>query len=213
MLCVGSLIFFKYVVFLWDSINQLAVWCNIPLSHFRLKILMPLGIYFYTFQALSYVFEVYKKKIAPENNFIRYAAYVTFFPTMLSGPIERPEGLFAQIRELSDIRFDFNHFQNGSTLVLYGSFLKLVIADRIAVIVNTVFTFYGEYGFFILLFAAVCYSIQIYCDFSSYSLIALGLGKMLGLRVTENFKAPYFSTSIQEFWRRYLGNQGVLQTG
>lgn len=203
MLCVGSLICFKYAAFFLDSFHQLAAWCNIPLSQFRLKILMPLGISFYTFQALSYVFEVHKKKISPENNFIRYAAYVTFFPTILSGPIERPQGLLTQIRELSGIRFDFNNFQNGLTLILYGSFLKLVIADRIAVVVNTVFMFYGEYGFFILLFAAVCYSIQIYCDFSSYSLIALGLGKMLGLRVTENFKAPYFSASMQEFWRRW----------
>lgn len=173
-------------------------------SHFAVSnLIAPVGISFFTFQALGYFIDVYRKKISPEKNLFRYAAFVSFFPTIVSGPINRADSLLAQMKREEGIRFSEDNLKRGLMKALYGAFIKLVIADRLAVLTDTVFGSYRAYGGLILFFAAICYTIQIYCDFSSYSLMAVGVSEMLGYHVVENFKAPYFAESIQEFWRRW----------
>ncbi len=200
VLTLGSLLYFKYADFLLTSI--LSVLGTGTQGH-SVSPLMPIGISFFTFQSLSYVFEVYYKRTNTERNILRYAAYITFFPTILSGPIESPQKLLEQVKHIGELRFRFENIRNGIVFALSGAWIKYVIADRFSVIANTVFGSYHSYGSVILCFGSICYTLQIYCDFLAYSLIALGLGKMLGISLTENFNAPYFARSIQDFWRRW----------
>lgn len=200
VICVGLLVYYKYTGFLLETYGTF-FHRRVISSH--PSIIMPLGISFFTFQSLSYVFEVYRQNVQTERNLLYCAAYVAFFPTVMSGPIERPGGLLRQIRQIEAYRFRFDDFQSGLLFVLYGGFVKYVVSERFAIIVNTVFDSYESYGMTILVFAAICYALQIYCDFSSYSLMAVGLGKMMGFRLTENFRQPYFAASVQEFWRRW----------
>lgn len=200
---VGSLVYYKYSAFLMDTLGSVLGRFRGGYSGTGVNILIPLGISFFTFQSLSYVFEVYRRNVAAERNFIVYAAYVTFFPTVMSGPIERPEGLLRQLRRPELPRTGFCDLKKGLLLVLYGGFVKYVAADRLAVIADTVFGSYMTRGTTVLAFAVICYTLQIYCDFFAYSLMAMGVGRMMGLRLTENFKAPYFARSIRDFWRRW----------
>lgn len=203
ILTLGSLLYFKYADFLLENITAILRAAGIEVHTRSISFLMPIGISFFTFQSMSYVFEIYNKKMTTEKNILLYAAYVTFFPTILSGPIESPHNLLEQIKHIGQIRFQFENIRNGIVLVLSGAWIKYVIVERFSVIVNTVFDSYHSFGSVILCFGSVCYTFQIYCDFLAYSLIALGLGKMLGIALTENFNAPYFSKSIQDFWRRW----------
>ena len=199
---LGILFFFKYFNFAVDSIVNI---CNIfnikitPLPHF--DIVLPVGISFYTFQALSYTIDVYRGDIYAENNFFRYALFVSFFPQLVAGPIERSKNLLKQLAVPK--AFSFNNARDGLLLMLWGYFLKIVLADRIAIFVDTIYGNYSVYPGVYLIIATVLFSIQIYCDFSGYSTIAMGAAKILGIDLMKNFDAPYLSTSVADFWRQW----------
>ncbi len=196
------LFFFKYLGFALDTLGVI-----IRHEFGPLDIILPVGISFYTFQALGYVIDCYRGDIEPEKNFIQYALFVSFFPQLVAGPIERSGNLLHQIRRLSVVTrrdlIDVEHIQQGFILMAWGMFLKLIIADRIAIVVDNVYLNIYEYGTVGLLMALVGFGIQIYCDFGSYSIIAIGAARILGIDLMENFNAPYFSTSITDFWRRW----------
>lgn len=197
------LIYFKYFAFILDNLNQINIIFGKRKIVSRHAIIAPIGISFFTFQALGYFIDVYQKKIMPEKNIFRYAAFVSFFPVITSGPISRADSLLVQMQDENGKCFSFDNVCRGAVIALYGAFIKLTIADRLAILSDTVFSNYKSYGGFILFFASVCYTLQIYCDFSSYSLMAVGISRMMGYNVPENFSAPYFAESIQEFWRRW----------
>lgn len=195
---------FKYLNFILDSINFVFHTLNMKAGIPVVDILLPVGISFYTFQALGYSIDVYRNDVCAEHNFIRYALFVSFFPQLVAGPIERSGNLLKQIKNMAEDRMlSYENITSGLTIIIWGLFLKMVIADRAAVLVNTVFDHYYMYGTFELLIAVFSFSIQIYCDFASYSTIAIGAARVLGVRLMENFETPYFSRSIKEFWRRW----------
>ena len=199
---LGILFVFKYFNFfsstlVWGIGKVLRIHVA-PLSH---SFLLPVGISFYTFQALSYSIDVYRGKIEPETNFFKYALFVSFFPQLVAGPIERSENLLRQFDEVHE--FDINRVKHGFELMLWGYFEKLVIADRVAIFVNQVYDHYQGYAFFEILLATFGFAIQIYCDFGGYSHIAIGAAQVLGFRLCDNFKQPYLADSIKSFWRRW----------
>ncbi len=201
VLNLAILFYFKYFYFTMDNINLIRGMFGLSALRPKFDVILPVGISFYTFQALSYTMDVYRKEINPEKNIFRYALFVSFFPQLVAGPIERSKNLLTQLRE--DHKFDYLRARSGLLVMLWGFFLKLVIADRAAILVNTVYDRYIEFGGAILLVATVCFAVQIYCDFASYSLIAKGAAKVMGFELMDNFRQPYFSTSIAEFWRRW----------
>lgn len=169
-----------------------------------MNLLLPVGISFYTFQALGYVIDVYQGRIKAEKNLIRYALFVSFFPQLVAGPIERSENLLKQIRSVESIKlWNARRVTSGAILMIWGLFMKMVIADRISILVDLVFDNYRMYGSTELIAAAVGFAIQIYCDFSSYSLIAIGSAKVMGIELMENFNAPFFAVSIKDLWNRW----------
>ena len=201
---LGILFFYKYFDFFLTNLN-------VVLEHFQkktltssLEVLLPVGISFYTFQALGYLVDVYRKEIAAEKNPLRYALFVSFFPQLVAGPIERSGNLLKQIREVPYKKtFEYHRIVNGLILMLYGFFLKMVLADRIAIVADYAFDHYYSLGSAELVTGAVAFAIQIYCDFGSYSLIAIGAAQVMGFTLMENFNTPYFATSIKDFWRRW----------
>jgi D-alanyl-lipoteichoic acid acyltransferase DltB (MBOAT superfamily) len=201
---LGILVFFKYFYFLHDTVATVLSIFGINLSASKLDILLPVGISFYTFQALGYTIDVYRGDVKAEKNFIRYALFVSFFPQLVAGPIERSGNLLCQIEKISHEKsWDFDRVTRGLLLMLWGFFMKLVIADRAAVLVNQVYGIYYMFNGVALSIAAIMFAIQIYCDFASYSTIAVGAAKILGIELMANFKAPFFSRSTAEFWRRW----------
>ncbi len=204
-LCI--LAFFKYFDFMLGNVNVLLHQFGLQMVEKPFDFVLPAGISFYTFQALSYTMDVYREDIQPEKDIIKYALFVSFFPQLVAGPIERSKNLLGQIgrmdragrREL----FDYDRIASGLRIMLWGYFQKMVIADRIAVVADTVFDSWYFYGTVVLILGAAAFSIQIYCDFASYSTIAIGAAKVMGFELMENFDTPYFSRSIQEFWRRW----------
>lgn len=194
---LAILFFFKYFNFVAATVNSLASHQYVPL----LDVVLPVGISFYTFQAIGYTIDVYRKKLPAERNLITYATFVCYFPQLVAGPIERSENLLPQIRQLK--RFDYDEFKSGLILIGWGFFMKLVIADRAAILVDGVFDNYESCSSLTLLLAAAIFSIQLYCDFAAYSQIAIGSAQIMGIRLMKNFKAPYFSGSISEFWSRW----------
>lgn len=195
---LGILFLFKYAGWMADVIRSLTG------RGIAISLILPVGISFYIFQALGYIIDVYRKKTEPEKNFFKYALFVSFFPQLVAGPIERSENLLKQIRNIPQIKFwNYERITSGLTLMLWGFFLKVVIADRIGVFVDYVFADYYVYGSIELILAAVGFAIQIYCDFFSYSMIAVGTARVFGIELMENFSTPYFSRSIREFWRRW----------
>lgn len=165
--------------------------------------LLPMGISFYTLQALGYVIDCYKGSTEPEKSFISYALFVSFFPGITSGPIERGRNLLPQIHSMEKKNECYENLRNGILILFWGYFLKLVLADRIAIVVNAVYSDPQRWKGCIVVLAVLLYSIQIYCDFAGYSAIAIGSARILGFRVMQNFAAPYLSASIGEFWRRW----------
>jgi len=165
------------------------------------KIILPIGLSFHTFQSLSYVVEVYRGKQRAERDFIVYATYVMFFPQLVAGPIERPQNLLHQFREWHG--FDYDNVTAGLKRMAWGFFKKLVVADRLALYVNDVYAAPRSYNGLQLTIATFFFAYQIYCDFSGYSDIALGAAQILGFRLMENFRTPYYSLSISEFWHRW----------
>ena len=204
---LGILGFFKYFDFALGNINAVLGRLGWESLEKPFAIVLPVGISFYTFQALSYTVDVYRNDLKPEANLLKYALFVSFFPQLVAGPIERSKNLLAQIQRMDQARFrqlfDYGRIAGGLQLMLWGYFQKMVIADRIAVLVNTVFDAWYFYGSVELALAAAAFSIQIYCDFASYSTIAIGAAKVLGFTLMENFDTPYFACSIRDFWRRW----------
>ena len=212
VICLGLLFFFKYFNFISQSITDMCRLFRINTHPITLHLLLPVGISFYTFQTLSYVIDVYKGTTQAEHHFGIYAAFVSFFPQLVAGPIERSNNLLPQIKATympsfvytnNNTAFDYSCASYGLKLIAWGLFKKIVIADSIAVFTGKVFTNPMEYNGFGLLFSIFSFSIQIYCDFSGYSDIAVGSSKLFGINLMTNFKSPYFSQSIREFWSRW----------
>lgn len=202
LLTLLPLLVFKYYNFINDS-------CFSLLSSFRLRFelpglnwAVPVGISFFTFQALSYLWDVYYGKIKAEHSFIDYALYVSFFPSIVSGPINKASLILPQIKNLRSY-FDYGKAVGGLKLMLWGMFMKVVVADRVALYVDTVFSRYENYTSISCFAASLLYSVQIYADFAGYSLMAIGVGKLLGFELTDNFRRPYLSYSVTDFWRRW----------
>lgn len=189
--------FFKYFNFFVNSFAELF---GIQRTD-SLKIILPLGISFYIFQALSYVIDVCKDKLPAERNFVRLSLYVAFFPQVVSGPVVKAREFLPQLNE--DRNINLKNLEKGIQYFVFGLFKKIVIADRIAVGVNAVFNAPAEYHALSLLFAVLGYAIQIYCDFSGYSDMAIGCAKALGYDLTRNFNMPYISKNVTEFWKRW----------
>lgn len=201
LLTFGALLFFKYFNFLAGNVNTVLSGLHSGRVIPAVDVVLPLGISFYTFQAFGYLMDVYRGKTGAEKNFCRYALFLSFFPTLVSGPIERSDNLLRQLGEAGRTRFRPENVKKGLCLMLWGYYLKLVMAERIAVFVNSV---YGQEtdGVYVLL-ATVLYGIQIYCDFAGYSAIATGAARVMGFTLRENFHAPYLSFSVSEFWRKW----------
>lgn len=198
---LGILFFFKYFNFINTSIAQVFNQLHLSWGFNNLNILLPVGISFYTFQALSYSLDVYYGKTEPTTHFGKYALFVSFFPQLVAGPIERSWHLLPQFD--NKVVFDYNRVRSGLGLILWGVFKKVVIANRLAVVVNEVYAKPDEYFGFEIIVATIFFAFQIYCDFSAYTDIARGSAKVLGFDIMENFKRPYFAASIPEFWRRW----------
>lgn len=198
---VGVLFLFKYFNFFQENTAQLAHIIHWNYSPQLLDLILPIGLSFHTFQSLSYVIEVYKRKYKPERHFGIYALYVMFYPQLVAGPIERPQELLPQFRTRHV--FNENNVTEGLRRMLFGFFKKLVIADRLAILVNQIYGHPHYYVGFPLILATVAFAIQIYCDFSGYSDIAIGAAKVMGFSLRENFNYPYLARSIPDFWRRW----------
>lgn len=195
------LLFFKYTGFLTENINIVLSAFSSATELTSMKIVLPLGISFYTFAAVGYVVDTLKNKYEPFKNPLHLAAGLSFFPCLVSGPIERQNNLVPQVLKGSD--FNYHNATYGLKQIAWGLFEKLVIADNLAVIVDKVFSDVHAYSGAPLLFASLCFAFQIYCDFAGYSDIAIGVGRLFGINLTKNFNCPYFSASVQEFWRRW----------
>lgn len=198
---LAILFVFKYYSFTVNFINKILGIAALSIDMPVIDVLLPVGISFYTFQALGYIVDVYRGEIKAERNYINYALFVSFFPQLVAGPIERSKNLLTQIDTLGHRRYE--NLSKGLLYILWGFFLKLVIADRAAIFVNQVFDSYQGYSYVFLCYGALLFVVQIYCDFYSYSIIAKGSAKVLGYDLMDNFKAPYLSASITEFWRRW----------
>ncbi len=193
---LGVLFLFKYYNFFIENV-QSVTGIMLPVLSFML----PVGISFYTFQSLGYVIDVYNKKTKAEKNIINYALFISFYPQLVAGPIERSTNLLSQINEKKS--YSYENMRRGILLMGYGFFLKLVIADRLAIFVNSVYNNYTNVNGAFLFLATIVFAFQIYCDFASYSYIAIGAARVMGYKLMTNFKAPYFSKSISEFWQRW----------
>ncbi len=201
---LGILFFFKYFNFLIENVNALVKIFGGEGSVSTIDVLLPVGISFYTFQALSYTVDVYRGEVEAERNFIRYALFVSFFPQLVAGPIERSGKLISQIDRCDKEKlFSYDKFVAGFSMMCWGMFLKMVLADHVSVFVDAVWAKSALAGATACIIAAVGFSIQIYCDFSAYSTIAIGAAKVMGFELMENFNTPYFATSIKDFWRRW----------
>lgn len=198
---LSILFFFKYFDFAIENINAVLAAFHVELLHPQFDILLPVGISFYTFQALSYTMDVYREEVAAEKNPLKYALFVSFFPQLVAGPIERSKNLLKQINE--EHRFSYERMCDGLMLMVWGYFMKLVIADRIAIFVDNAYSTKVLYDGRYLLLASILFAFQIYCDFAGYSTIAIGAAKVLGFDLMENFDCPYFSETVAEFWRRW----------
>lgn len=195
------LFYFKYINFALGTLKAMLHIVNVDLSVPAFDIMLPVGISFYTFQALSYTVDVYRGDIYAEKNFFRYALFVSFFPQLVAGPIERSKNLLKQLAIPK--KFNFDSAKEGCLLMIWGYFLKIVLADRIAIFVDVVYNDFEKFGGYYLIVATLLFAIQIYCDFGGYSVIAIGAAKILGIDLMENFNTPYLSKSVSEFWRRW----------
>ncbi len=201
IIILGILVFFKYFHFGINCLNKFLEAAHIRPISLDFTILLPVGISFFSLQAIGYMIDVYRKEIHAEKNFFHYALFLSFFPQLVAGPIERSKNLLVQIKVPK--KFSYNDLVKGTYLILYGLFCKMVIADRAAIVVDAVYGSPPDYPGFYIVFATVLFSFQIYCDFYGYTTIARGAALILGFRLTDNFNAPYFSSSVKEFWRRW----------
>jgi len=198
---LGILFFFKYFNFYNESLRSLFNYFNIFYNVPVFQVLLPVGISFYTFQILSYSIDVYREEKKPEKHLGIFAIYVAFFPQLVAGPIERSTRLLPQFFKKHD--FDYHRVTNGLKLIAWGMFKKVVIADRLAIYVDQVYSCPREYQGISLIVATVFFAFQVYCDFSGYTDIALGAARVMGFKLMDNFNFPYISKSMSEFWRRW----------
>ncbi|MFR8634221.1 MAG: MBOAT family O-acyltransferase, partial [Barnesiella intestinihominis] len=198
---LGILFFYKYYEFAGSLITDFFSLLNIGIDIPRWNVLLPVGISFYIFQAVGYAVDVYRGTIKAEKNFVVYALFISFFPQLVAGPIERAKNMLPQFREKH--KFSYENFDAGLRLMIWGFFMKLCVADRVSTYVDAVYNNYMEHSGVSLLLATFFFTFQIYCDFAGYSLIAIGSSKMMGFTLMENFHRPYFAKSIKEFWRRW----------
>lgn len=198
---LGFLAFFKYFNFFTDSFLEMALSFGWNPGWNTLNIILPVGISFYTFQSMSYTIDVYKKKIPVESDFLRFATFIAFFPQLVAGPIVRASDFLPQFQ--NDKKFEWDRLTTGLAQILWGFFKKVAIADSIAPFVDQCFASPDSFSSMHLLIGVVFYSFQIYCDFSGYSDIAIGLARIMGFDFPDNFKKPYFSKDFSEFWTRW----------
>lgn len=198
---LAILFFYKYFDFTVDNLNVIRGWmCLAPVTP-GFDVLLPVGISFYIFQALSYVVDVYRGDVRMETNFIKYAAFVSFFPQLVAGPIERSTNLLTQFDTPHKLEYD--NVRDGLLRMVWGFFLKIVIADRAAILVNQVFNYCNYYEGPTVLIAAVLFAFQVYGDFAGYSNIAIGAAQVMGFKLMKNFERPYLAVSVSDFWRRW----------
>ena len=201
ILGIGLLLYFKYLNFFIQSFSDFFNALGLQTHWGLLSIVMPLGISFFTFKLIAYVIEIYRGRIQPSRNFVDFAVYIAFFPTILSGPIDRPNTLLEQ---LSRGRvFDYDLALIGLKRIFWGMFMKMCVADRLAIYGDAIFNNADQHNGTSLAFATLLYPIQLYADFAGYSEMAIGVGALLGLKITENFKRPFFSQNIAEYWRKW----------
>lgn len=198
---LGILGFFKYYGFFTDLLSRTLGMVGVGLHLPAFDVLLPVGISFYTFQALGYMLDVYFGKIKPEKSLLRYALFVSFFPQLVAGPIERSKNLLRQVNE--DHEFDFAKARDGALIMLLGFFEKLIVADRASLYVNAVYNQWEMAAGWQIVLATVAFAFQIYGDFGGYSHIAIGAAKILGFDLMDNFRQPYFAVSVRDFWRRW----------
>ncbi len=201
VLILGDLVVFKYLDFFGQSLSWLLTPVVGPGAVPTFNLLLPIGISFYTFQLVSYLADVYFGRLSPERDFIAFAAYVTFFPKLASGPIERGKDLLPQFH--APRHFDYTNASFGLQLMAWGMFKKVVIADRVAPLVELVYGSPSSYGGGAVAMATFFFACQVYCDFSGYTDMALGAAQVLGFRLSKNFNRPYCAISIQDFWKRW----------
>jgi alginate O-acetyltransferase complex protein AlgI len=198
---LGILAIFKYYNFFAGNFQAALGQSGWKVEPYFLDIILPIGISFYIFHGLSYVFDIYRGKIVPEKSFINYAVFVSFFPLLVAGPIERATHLLPQV--IQPRKFNYLQATDGLRLILWGFFKKVIIADSLAPIVSNIFANYSDFSGSVLLLGVIYFALQIYCDFSGYSDIAIGTAKLFGIELLTNFKFPYFSRDIADFWRRW----------
>jgi D-alanyl-lipoteichoic acid acyltransferase DltB (MBOAT superfamily) len=198
---IGVLAIFKYFNFLNENFSFLMHGFGLTNPIPYLSILLPVGLSFHTFQAMSYTIEVYRGNQKAERHFGIYSLYVMFYPQLVAGPIERPQNLLHQFREKYD--FNYERIVEGLKLILWGVFKKLVIADRLAIYVNAVYNNPEQHSGMTFILATIFFAFQIYCDFSGYSDIAIGSAQVMGFKLMTNFNRPYFALNISEFWKRW----------
>ena len=198
---LGILGFFKYYGFFTDILSRMLGIFGVGLHLPVFDVLLPVGISFYTFQALGYMLDVYFGKIPPEKNLLRYALFVSFFPQLVAGPIERSKNLLRQVNE--DHEFDFARARDGMLIMILGFFEKLIVADRASLYVNAVYAQWEMAAGWQIVLATVAFAFQIYGDFGGYSHIAIGAAKIMGFDLMDNFRQPYFAVSVRDFWRRW----------
>jgi D-alanyl-lipoteichoic acid acyltransferase DltB (MBOAT superfamily) len=202
ILALLPLAFFKYFNFINDTVSQALSVAGLQFHLSGLNWAIPIGISFFTFQALGYLLDVHHKRIEAERDFLTYALFISFFPSILSGPINKASLVIPQLKRLR-AQYDRPMVTAGLRMILWGMFMKVVVADRVALYVDTVLPNYMNYSGLSCFVASVLYTIQIYADFAGYSLMAIGVGKALGFELTENFRRPYLAVSVTDFWRRW----------
>lgn len=198
---IGLLLYFKYFNFFYEGFFEILNVFGAESSYSTLEILLPLGISFFTFQTLGYLTDVYNEEIDPSENLLEFSVFITFFPKILSGPIERAASFIPQIQEKRNLSYDVS--VDGLRQILWGLFAKIVIAENCAVIVNPIFNNYENEPGSTLLVGTFFYAIQLYADFSGYSNMAIGVSKLFGIQLMRNFSTPFFSTNISDFWRKW----------
>lgn len=202
ILTLLPLLIFKYFNFINNSVFDLLSTVGLRFKLPGLNWAIPMGISFFTFQALGYMLDVYHQRIKAEKDFLTYALFVSFFPSIVAGPINKASLVIPQLKAMRPY-FDYGKAVEGLKMLLWGMFMKVVVADRVALYVDTVFPSYMNYTGVTCFVASLLYTMQIYADFAGYSLMAIGVGKTLGFELTENFRRPYFAVSVTDFWRRW----------
>ena len=204
---LGMLAYYKYTGFAFEILNRFLtgiIYTEPLMGGVVPDIVLPVGISFFTFQALSYTIDVYRGEVDAEHNILTYALFVSFFPQLVAGPIERSRNLLVQVRNIGKKRlWDYEGIIRGLMLMLWGFFMKVVIADRLSAITDPVFNDQAAYGASMRILAISCFAIQIYCDFAGYSTIAIGAARVMGLNLMENFNTPFLARNVKDFWNRW----------